>query len=83
MYIGKERAALLAIGFFLGGATYAALRSNTAHKVAVGLVNKGIKLKEGVACSVETMKENFSDIVAEAKEMEGCHCGCGSDEDVQ
>ena len=82
MFIGKERAFLIAAGFFLGGATYAALRSGAARKTAVGLVNKGIKLKEGVACSVEAMKENFSDIVAEAKEMEGCCC-CESKESAE
>ena len=44
-------------------------------------MNKGIKLKETVAYSLESMKENVDDIIAEAKEMDSCCCGCDGEED--
>ncbi|MDL2264249.1 DUF6110 family protein [Synergistaceae bacterium OttesenSCG-928-I11] len=84
MNIGMKRAALIAAGFVLGGAAFAAINSGKARKGCVSLVNKAIKLKESVAYSLESMKENVDDIVAEAKAMDdedapAC-CSCGAEE---
>ena len=84
MNIGMKRAALIAAGFVLGGATYVAVSSGAGRRACVSLVNKAIKLKETVAYSLESMKEGVDDIVAEAKAMddvdEGCSCGCDAGE---
>lgn len=83
--IGMKRAALIAAGFVLGGATVAAVHSGCGRKACVSLVNKALKLKGTVAYSLESMKENFDDIVAEAKTMDDeesapCTCGTKSEE---
>ena len=84
MNVGMKRAALIAAGFVLGGATYAAVSSGAGRRACVSLVNKAIKLKETVAYSLESMKEGMDDIVAEAKAMdegdEGCSCGCSAED---
>jgi predicted Fe-Mo cluster-binding NifX family protein len=78
MNIDAKKAAILAASFFLGGAAYAAITSGVGRRACVSLVSKGIKLKNGVACSLAVAKENVDDIIAEAKELssEGCCCGC-------
>lgn len=80
-FFGMKRIGILAAGFVLGGAAYAALSSETGRRVCISLVNKGIKLKETVAYSLESMRENVDDIIAEAKEMDSCCCGCDGEED--
>lgn len=80
--IGKQRALFLAAGFVLGGAACALATSGTGRKICVSLVNKGIKLKETVAYSLESMKENLDDIIAEAKEMDSCCCGCEEEKEA-
>lgn len=81
---GMKKAALIAAGFVLGGATFAAIGSGKARKACVSLTNKAIKLKESVAYSLESMKEGVDDIVAEAKAMddgdESAVCTCASEE---
>ena len=84
MSMGMKRAAIFAAGIVVGGAACAAVRSGAARKACISLVNKAIKLKEIVAYSLESAKENMDDIVAEAKAMdtedEACGCGCDKEE---
>ena len=86
MNMGMKRVALIAAGFVLGGATYAAVSSGAGRRACVSLVNKAIKLKETVAYSLESMKEGMDDIVAEAKALDddeaGCSCGCDAGDGV-
>jgi hypothetical protein len=79
---GIKNAALVAAGFVLGGVAFAAVNSGSARKGCVSLVNKAIKLKEGVAYSLESMKEGVDDIVADAKAMddESTACTCAAEE---
>ncbi|MDR3331707.1 MAG: hypothetical protein LBT08_03680 [Synergistaceae bacterium] len=77
MGIDAKKAAILAATFFLGGAAYAAVTSSVGRRVCVSLVGKGLKLKDGVACSLVTAKENIDDIVAEARQQnDGSCCDC-------
>ncbi|MDR3355511.1 MAG: hypothetical protein LBO21_10760 [Synergistaceae bacterium] len=78
MNFDTKKAAILAAGFFLGGAAYAALTSGCGRRACVSLVSKGIKLKNSVAYSLSLAKEGVDDIIAEAKDLssEGCSCGC-------
>ena len=72
-----KKAGLYAGIFALGGAAFAAASSGLGRRAGVSAVRKGIKLKNCVAYSVGSVRENFEDIVAEAKsEDEAGICCC-------
>jgi hypothetical protein len=72
-----KKAGLYAGIFALGGAAFAAASSGLGRRACVSVVRKGIKLKDCVAYSIDSAKEGFEDIVAEAKaEGEAGTCCC-------
>jgi hypothetical protein len=79
-----KKAGVFAATFALGGAAYAIATSGLGRRACVNLVGKGIKLKECVAYSIESIKEGVEDIVAEAKELDGpsvCTCAINEGEE--
>ncbi|MDR3255977.1 MAG: DUF6110 family protein [Synergistaceae bacterium] len=77
-----KKVGILAGTFVLGGAAYAFASSRCGRRSFVRLVNKGIRLKDGVACAAESLKEGLDDIVAEAREIDGpAVCSCEIEEE--
>ena len=83
-FFGLRRLGFFAAGFVLGGIVASAASDNASgRKVAVGLVNKGLKLKDSVTYSLSSMKDNVIDIVAEAKAMDEVCADTAETKDVE
>lgn len=54
-------------GFLAGVLGSKIAKSDTAKKISVKAVSQGLKAKESIDESIECFKENFDDVVAEAK----------------
>ena len=57
----------LGLGFVAGAIGGKILSSQTVKRIAVNTVAEGLKIKEGIDKSVESVKVSTEDIVAEAK----------------
>lgn len=64
-----ERACFFLAGAAVGLGVAAAIHKGLFQKACVGLVAKGMELKESAAVAVERAKESVEDIVAEAKHL--------------
>ncbi len=58
---------LVAYGFLLGTVGVKALTSPEAKKVYTGITSVGLRCADGLMKTVQTVRENFEDIVADAK----------------
>lgn len=65
--IMKKKLISLGAGVVLGIVGEKVLKSNLVKNVAVTTVSEGMKAKEGIDRTIEKVKENAEDVVAEAK----------------
>ena len=65
--IMKKKLISLGAGVLLGVVGEKVLKSNLVKNVAVTTVSEGMKAKEGIDKTIEKVKENAEDVVAEAK----------------
>lgn len=63
----KKKLINLGLGFVAGAIGGKILSSQTVKRIAVNTVAEGLKIKEGIDKSVESVKVSTEDIVAEAK----------------
>lgn len=63
----KKKLINLGLGFVAGAIGGKILSSQTVKRIAVSTVAEGLKIKEGIDKSVESVKVSTEDIVAEAK----------------
>ncbi|KXO16800.1 DUF6110 family protein [Peptoniphilus sp. GNH] len=63
----KKRLLGIGAGVVLGFLGEQIIKSNAVKKLAVSTVAGGLKVKEGIDKTIEKVKENAEDIVAEAK----------------
>ena len=62
-----ERACFFLAGAIVGIGVAAAVQKGLFRKACVGLVAKGMELKDSAAVAMERAKEGVEDVVAEAK----------------
>ena len=63
----KKKLINLGLGFVAGAIGGKIISSQTVKRIAVNTVAEGLKIKEGIDKSVESVKVSTEDIVAEAK----------------
>ena len=66
-----EKALFFAAGVVAGIGIACFVKSKAGKKTAVAIVSQGLKLKDRVASMAERAKEAASDVVAEAKYVNG------------
>lgn len=64
-----QKACYFLAGAIVGIGVATAVRSGAFKKACVGLVAKGMELKESAAVAMERAKEGVEDVVAEAKHL--------------
>nr|WP_072513981.1 DUF6110 family protein [Ndongobacter massiliensis] len=64
----KKKVLFTGLGFLAGILGSKIAKSDMVKKLSVQAVSQGLKAKESVDESIECIKENFDDVVAEAKE---------------
>ena len=64
-----EKACFFLAGAVVGIGVAAAVQKGLFRKACVGLVAKGMELKDSASVAMERAKENVEDVVAEAKHL--------------